>query len=104
MGWSTLTVDYPDQSDAGLPDVVGTEGCGHRNTSSLPEGVVLHRTDEIDGDLGDLVRGGLRQGPKNCYDQHFHQDQQSVPPDEAPAAEGAGPQKPPSPGDKRSWE
>ena len=38
----------------------GAEGGCHRDTFRLPEGVVLHRADKIDGNLRNLKGSGVR--------------------------------------------
>ena len=48
------------QMDAHLAHMVGAEGGCHRDTFRLPEGVVLHRADKIDGNLRNLKGSGVR--------------------------------------------
>ena len=64
-----------------LTPVVSAEGSCLGHTSCLPEGVILHGTDENDGNLGNLDRCTFRQKPQKYYDDHFNQNKQGIPTD-----------------------
>ena len=84
----------PVQGYPHLPDMVRAEGGRHRNALGLPEGVVLHGAHEVDQNLSDLDRRGLRQSAQEQHRQHLEQHQRRLPPDQAalphPARGGLG--------------
>ena len=55
------------------------EGGGHGDMIGLAEGVELHGTDEVDADLGDLHRPGIREQPQDEQHQDLDAHQQAVP-------------------------
>ena len=82
--------DKLGEPDGQLAQVVGAEGGGHGNALRLPEGVVLHGADEVDGDLSDLVGGGLGDQTQNNNSNNLDDDKQRVPADQMELFDGAG--------------
>ena len=56
---SMPVLQLPGDADSDLADMVCGKGGGHRNALRLPEGIVLHGSDEVDGHLGYLNGSGI---------------------------------------------
>ena len=80
------------QANADLAHMVGGEGGGHGRALSLPEGIILHGSNKIDGHLGNLHRGRLRQESQHQHHHHFDGDQQRIPPHGQMSFDGVGQQ------------
>lgn len=65
-----------------LPDMVGHKGGRGRRSLQLTEGIELHRADEIQRDLADLVGDIRRKQRQNDDRQNFQPDEHGVPPQE----------------------
>ena len=71
-----------------LSDMIGDEGGRRRDALDLTEGVELHRADEVQRHLTDLVGSVFRQQSQHDHDDDLEADQKRVPPEKMEALDG----------------